>query len=273
MFCIRCGFVYGGTIVKGCICAISNTGRIRKNNEDNFFVNGIYSKDYKINNFSFESNAELSTMSVVAVFDGMGGNHFGEEASATAAKSLLDYITAANKENVEFNGRMAIRRMNNSVCKVSRKLSARIGTTIVMGVINENILQVFNVGDSRAYLYRNGQLQQLSVDHNEATLYKQMNIEQYSSNAKNILTQHLGIEEEEFVLEPFISKKIMIENDDILLLCSDGLCGLVQDDVIADLLDDNIEKTPLKEKAERLVEIALECGGNDNITVLLVSFK
>lgn len=254
--------------MKNYIYAISDVGKIRKNNEDNFFVNGYYREDYKINNFDYEKEFDSSPIAVFAVFDGMGGVQFGEEASGAAAAALNKYLQAAKNEGIDFNGKMAIRKINNSVCKVSRSLSAHSGSTIVMAVVKETRLQVINVGDSRAYLYRNGKLRQLSVDHNEAEMYRQMNMEVDIPNAQNVLTQHLGIEEVDFVLEPAVCDVITIEKNDIVLLCSDGLCGFVDDSTIESILTQS--KTSIKEAANKLIAAALDAGGKDNITAMLI---
>lgn len=246
--------------------AISDVGKVRRNNEDNFYVNGFYRTDYEQNCYSYKNSYDLQPLLALAVFDGMGGAQFGEEASGEAARALDKYLKAAVDESVELNVEMLIRKINNSVCKVSRTFSSNSGSTIVLALINEDEMQVVNVGDSRAYLYRKGTLRQLSIDHNEAALFKQMNITQPIENSKNVLTQSLGIEEKDFVLEPAVSGMIKLHKEDIVLLCSDGLCGFVEDEDILDVLDSSYDE---KEKAERLVEKALETGGKDNITVVL----
>lgn len=257
--------------MKKYVYVVSNVGKIRKNNEDNYFVNGYYRQDFSLNNSNYYEEITSNSIAVFAVFDGMGGVQFGEEASGAAAKSLNKYLQAIKEEGLDFSGEMAIRKINNGVCKVSRNLSVCSGSTIVMTVIKDKSLQVYNVGDSRAYLYRDSKLRQLSVDHNGEALYKQMNLEVDIPNAKNVLTQHLGIEEVDFVLEPAVSDKIFIENDDIILLCSDGLCAYVEDEKIESLMTQRY--VDIKEMAEALLLSALEAGGSDNITIMLINAK
>lgn len=246
--------------------AISNVGKVRNNNEDNFFVDGYYRKNYTINNFSFEHKGDTSSTKVYAVFDGMGGAQFGEEASGTAAEYLNRYYSAILEEEMDFNIEMALRKINYGVCKISRKFATHSGSTIVLTVIKNDMMHIANVGDSRAYLFQNKKLKQISVDHNEAAIYKDMQVDVEIPNSKNVLTQHLGIEENDFILEPFISEQIELKKDDIVLLCSDGLCGFVNDEKIAELLDTN---NTVKSISDKLIEEALEAGGKDNITVLL----
>lgn len=250
------------------LCAVSVVGKVRKNNEDNFFVNGFFRNNYSVDNFEYEIVSDELAFEIFAVFDGMGGAQFGEEASGMAAEALNKYYQALKNEGIEFNGSLAVRKINNAVCKTARSFSAKTGSTIVMCVINNSALSVINVGDSRAYLYRDSNLKQLSVDHNEAAVFKQMNID--VPNSKNVLTQHLGIEESEFVLEPAISKPVELESGDIILLCSDGLCGYVSDEQIERI---NQSCKTVKEKTNELIEAALNEGGNDNITVILIEIK
>ena len=250
--------------------AISNVGKTRNNNEDNFYINGFYRKDYIQNNFFYEKTFDSNSILALAVFDGMGGTQYGEEASGEAAKALDDYLNAIVNENVELNIEMLIRRINNRVCKAARNFSSNSGSTIVLALVEDNKLKVVNVGDSRAYLYRKETLKQLSVDHNEAELFKQLNITDKIENSKNILTQSLGIEEKDFVLEPAITETIELKTNDMVLLCSDGLSGFVEDKDILDILDGEYDT---KEKAEKLVEKALKAGGKDNITVVLADAK
>ena len=250
--------------------SISNVGKIRKNNEDNFYVNGYYRTDYSQNIFSYSNHFEDVPILSLAVFDGMGGAQYGEEASGEAAKALDKYLKAIIQEKVELNIEMLIRRINNSVCKAARNLSSNSGSTIVLALISDNKMKVVNVGDSRAYLYRKGTLKQLSVDHNEAAMFKQLNIPDTIENSKNILTQSLGIEEKDFVLEPAITEIIELKTNDTILLCSDGLCGFVEDKDILEILDSTHSE---KEMAEQLIEKALAAGGKDNITVVLAKGK
>ena len=86
-----------------------------------------------------------------------------------------------------------------------------------------------------------------------------------------MLTQHLGISEEEFLLEPFVSGKIKIQPEDTFLLCSDGLSGAFSDEILQELLERKEEES-IKERAFLLLQNALQAGGKDNITFILVEF-
>lgn len=250
--------------------ATSNVGKVRNNNEDNFFVDGYYRKNYDINNFSYTHIGDTLITKVYAVFDGMGGTQFGEEASGAAAEYLNRYYSAVFEEKMDFNIGMALRKINYGVCKTSRKFATHSGSTIVLSVIKDNKMRIANVGDSRAYLFKNKELNQITVDHNEAAIYKDMQVDIEIPNSKNVLTQHLGIEENDFILEPFISEQLELKKDDIVLLCSDGLCGFVNDEKIAELLRTN---DSVQNISEKLMKEALDAGGKDNITILLFRVK
>ena len=136
-----------------------------------------------------------------------------------------------------------------------------------------NMVQISNIGDSRAYLYRDGVLRQISVDHTEQSsmfrMQEQLGITKLIDipNSRNTLTQHLGIQENEFILEPTESEMIRVQKKDIYLLCSDGLTGMLQDTEISDVLSMNMD---LWNKKRILIEKAMQAGGKDNITVILI---
>lgn len=140
--------------------------------------------------------------------------------------------------------------------------------------VQAGFAQIANVGDSRAYLYRDGELEQLSIDHTERgslqRLRKEFGLTQEDGmpEMKDVLTQHLGVSEEDFLLEPYISGMSSLYAGDIYLLCSDGLSGMVTDSIIQEVLESSCNTM---QKAQQLREIALKAGGRDNITLLLLS--
>ncbi len=141
-----------------------------------------------------------------------------------------------------------------------------MGTTLTAVIFNDNMLNLGHVGDSRAYLLRDGELCQLTTDHSYVQeLLKQGQITEEEANKhprKNILTQALGTStdvEIQTISQP-------IELNDIILLCTDGLSNLVDNDEISLILQDNsVEKA-----GEKLTQLALERGGNDNITLIII---
>ena len=139
--------------------------------------------------------------------------------------------------------------------------------------VKNGVADLYNVGDSRIYLLRNGVLTQLSKDH---TIVQQkldlgaIAAEQAASDSgRHKLTQHLGIFESEMLIEAHHIQK-QVQPDDVFLLCSDGLTDMVSDKAICQIL---IIAKSCDEAAEKLLEAALENGGKDNVSVIVVNAK
>lgn len=254
----------GLRIEAACNC---NTGRVRTNNEDNFYFAGrTLPAENRGLRASVSTEAALSGEVVFGVFDGMGGEKYGEEASFAAARAmkegsegLSEYVLPARDC---LNGLMDA--MNLAVCNRARELKAsRMGSTAVVMLFSGNFAYVANLGDSRAFRLRNGELLQLSVDHTDAALLQGQGIR------KPRLTQHLGIWPEEMVLEPYIAKG-EIQAGDRYLLCSDGLTDMVSNMEICTLMK---ETGSICHLTDRLVAKALEKGGRDNVTVLAAQIQ
>jgi len=254
--------------------ALTDIGNVRTNNEDNFFCNGIYKKDVSMPVYIFDEKGDAGKLSVFAVFDGMGGADCGETASLTAAENLGKYFEEITAKERIFSGEEAILYMNAALCIEMEKKQANMGSTAVVLSIQAGFVQIANVGDSRAYLYRDGLLEQLSIDHTERgslqRLRKELGLIQEDGipEMKDVLTQHLGVSEEDFLLEPYISGMSSLYAGDIYLLCSDGLSGMVPDNSIQEVLESSCNTM---QKAQQLREMALKAGGKDNITLLLLS--
>ena len=144
-----------------------------------------------------------------------------------------------------------------------------MGTTVVCAIVKSNAVQYAHVGDSRIYLFHKKALFQLTKDHSMVQeLIEQGTIteeESYSHPQKNLITRALGVAEE---VTPDCGE-VALSDGDILLLCTDGLSNYVTADEIVDVL----EHVPFYQTADALVEKALQAGGLDNITVLLVGVE
>ena len=238
-----------------------NTGKVRKNNEDNFFFFGRILNSYNggLKSPVAEEQA-LGKEICLAVFDGMGGESFGELASYVSADML-------RKTSPTFRDRLAGKRkyltelcqkLNLAVVEKARELGTeRMGSTVVMLSFSRNRIYVCNLGDSRAYRLRNGEFLQLTVDH----VVKQPGMVQ----RKMPLTQHLGIDPEMLLLEPYIAEG-KLQRGDQYLLCSDGLTDMLSDEEIREIL----MREPSAESATgELIREALEKGGKDNVTAIV----
>lgn len=254
------------------ISAGTHIGNIREKNEDNFFVNGVY-KERKENKFSYDGLLLQKELCVIGIFDGMGGLGNGDKASYIAVKILDKYFEFIKKKRVIFDLDFVLRKINKCICQEIDKSSEKMGSTAVLLFCKNGRVQISNIGDSRAYLYRNKTFKQISVDHTEQNsmlrIQEQLGIAKTINipDSRNTLTQHLGIQEDEFILEPTDSEVIRIQKKDIYLLCSDGLTGMLKDVEISDVLSKDID---LQNKKKLLIQKAMQVGGKDNITVVLI---
>lgn len=249
--------------------ALSDVGRVRQNNEDNYYIQGKVRQNLAQQK-SEESYAGVARQSLFAVADGMGGESDGEIASLVSVQSLrpcgLDEICEE-----AYN---AIVEANEIICnEIMRKGGKRMGSTLTALYMDNDTAVVCNIGDSRAYLMRDGIFTQISEDH---TIVQQMvNIgaitkeEARTHKKRHVLSQNIGIFPDELVIEPTFSEDIELKDGDLFLLCSDGLTDMLTDDEIREIM----RMGSVDDQAHRLVEGALENGGRDNITVILVKVK
>lgn len=242
-------------------CA-SNVGKRRQNNEDNFVFN------HACLDTNSEGNAETLFIekpfeegSYFAVFDGIGGESDGEAAAYAAAQELLKGSGRKKPFYVSdtrfYNDLMS--ELNVAVLDERHKLvSERMGTTCALSHLGSRYVNSVNVGDSRIYLWRSNTLQQLSVDD--------VAVRPLPGRRKAPITQHLGMDPMEVKMIPHI-KKTKLHIGERYLICSDGLTDMLCDEEIAAVLSANRAS---KATVDMLVAMALENGGRDNITVILV---
>lgn len=246
--------------------ALCDVGRVRQNNEDNYYIQG------KVRQNLAQQKAEETFMgtanqSLFAVADGMGGESDGEVASLVAVQSLR----SCSLEEICDEAYNAVMEANEMICnEIMRKGGKRMGSTLTALYIDEDKAVVCNIGDSRAYLMREGVLTQISEDH---TIVQQMvnmgaitKEEARTHKKRHVLSQNIGIFPDELVIEPTFSEEIELQDGDLFLLCSDGLTDMVTDDEINEILG----KGSVYEQGKKLVERALTNGGRDNVTVVLV---
>lgn len=241
-----------------CGCHI---GKVRRNNEDNFYFDG---KCLELVNTGLKHPAFIEKFLhsglCFAIFDGMGGEHFGEQASYAAARqmqiterSFSDFLISESSYLVRMS-----EQMNDAVVKLQNELlTEHIGTTMVSLYFSGRYVYVCNVGDSRAYRLRNGEFMQLTMDHIERRPGREIK--------KAPLTQYLGFGSEDIRLEPYIAKG-EFQKDDYYLLCSDGLTDMLTNFEISDIM---LHSANAEDCVNGLIRAALEHGGRDNITVIV----
>ena len=254
----------------------SNKGRIRANNEDNFYFNGINLTPENRDKNNFFSDTPSEDVLVFGVFDGMGGEALGEDASLIAAQSVKKYHEKLKKDGANDVENAVLKSISDANTKICNRMvesgEKRIGTTFAALCICDDTATVYNVGDSRVYLYRNKKLKQISVD--DTTVQRLINMgvitkeKAKTHEDRHKLTQHLGIFRDEMIIEPHISDKIAIEKGDRFILCSDGLTDMVGDDEIQKIMQKTADS---KTAAKKLLLAALKNGGRDNVTVTVVS--
>ena len=225
-------------------------------------------------------------LGLYVVCDGMGGSNAGDVASRLAIDTILEYLRSAIQDtilsdrssydaNISVAGNQligAIRAANDAIhhASWSNPRCAGMGTTVVAARLDGQTLSVTHVGDSRLYLVRQGLIQALTTDHSwvaEQVEQGRMTVEEAERSPKrNIVTRALGVESEVDVdvLE------VPVQDKDLLLLCSDGLTRGVHSDKILHAVD---AEDGLEERAGRLVSLANQTGGDDNVTVLLVAIR
>jgi PPM family protein phosphatase len=235
--------------------ALSETGYVRDENQDRMSWSPV----------------PLGQLYIVA--DGMGGHNGGALAAETAVQELQRHISQAPVgEPVDQVIHAAFKKANETVYAKAHSgdpATEGMGTTAVLLLISGQVANLAHVGDSRAYLYRNGRLSQLTTDH---TVVQRM------VQAGMLKPEEAADHPDASVLERAIGSKPDIEVDirnellregDAILLCSDGLSGYVADAQIESVLR---SQGTVRETAENLVKLTLEKGGKDNVTVQLVQY-
>lgn len=243
----------------------THQGKIRENNEDNFYWNGKIRSDVNENQLCYKG-VETAGQVLAAVCDGMGGEVHGELASLIAVRALKP----CSVEQVQETALACIQMANAKICdEIEKNNGKRMGTTLAALYIENDKAVCCNVGDSRVYWMHEGRFTQLSVDHNQVSQLVAAGIltreEAKRNKNRHVLTRYLGIFEEEMIIRPALSEEITLDDGDIFLLCSDGLTDMVTDEEIVEILQAGTPEV----QAEVLVERALERGGRDNITVLV----
>ena len=246
-------------------CAICGPGLVRAENQDNLYINGVYRGNIS-DNAVFRYEDVSVDGGLFAVADGMGGEKRGDLAALEAVRNMGDIDPADGRRGMVRH----IDECNAVICEHMKANGARIGSTFVGLCIAGGRADIVNVGDSRLYMFRGGELAQLSRDH--TSVRQMLELGAITEEAarrhpdRHDLTQHLGIFPAEMVIEPHTAYA-EVEAGDIFLLCSDGLTDMLEDACIKKLLETD---GSVCEKAEALYDIAIMNGGRDNITVLLV---
>jgi protein phosphatase len=239
----------------------TDVGRVRTNNEDQLLV----------------------ADNLFAVADGMGGHAAGEIASRIAVDSISEFIVHTKEDDGTWphaydehytrttNRLMAALRMANTRVLEAMRKDAKLrgmGTTVVAAMAEDGKISVAHVGDSRAYMIRNGKISRITNDH--SWVYEQVQAgmlteaEAEKHPLRNVITRALG---GALSVNPDASE-IDSRPGDVYLLCSDGLTGMVPEEEILKLVTENADD--LAKACQQLIDTANERGGLDNVTAILV---
>jgi len=244
----------------------TDTGRVREHNED--------------------AIGSIGEIGLMVLADGMGGYNAGEVASGIAVQIVTDLAaegaTREKRDGIDPQSglmrqsivlRDAIYRSNKIIYQTAQSQThcEGMGTTIVACMFYDNKISIAHVGDSRAYRMRDGQLDQVTLDHSllqelvDRGFYSEE--EAQRSTNRNYVTRALGV-------EPTVEVEVHeheVLPEDIYLLCSDGLCDMVEDDDIhltISTFNDSLEVV-----GQQLVDLANDHGGRDNVSVMLAQVK
>jgi serine/threonine protein phosphatase PrpC len=255
-----------GEAVQIVSCGLSNVGRVRTNNEDSFRI--------------------AEPLNLFILSDGMGGEAHGEVASAMAVEIIEKYCSTDKEDSgatvmdaAPANLSSQTRRLKNAVTHANFQIyqSAQknaeqrgMGATVTVVWLKDALLSIAHVGDSRAYLLRSGNLQQLTNDHSLVAEQVRRGLitpqQAEESDMQSVLLRALGAHPD---VEVDVDEVEIIPRD-VLLLCSDGLTRMVTEPEIAGALQ--AETVPCA-AAEKLIDLANENGGVDNVTVIVVRFE
>ena len=241
--------------------SLSHVGMVRTSNQDSYCA-------------LVGSNAPPGTDALLAVADGMGGHQGGDVASQMSIQGLVRRLspqdggdaTLMSSSNYESHMEKVVQQINTEVRKAATQPDTQgMGSTLTVALLAAPLLSIAHVGDSRAYLLRKGNLQQLSQDHSWVAEQVAAGIltpdEAQHHPRRNILTRAIG-HENKMEVDTF---GVQLEEGDKLLICSDGLHSLVTDDEIGRVL----AREEPQQACQTLVNRANELGGNDNTTIVI----
>jgi protein phosphatase len=212
-------------------------------------------------------------ISLFVVADGMGGHRGGEVASAMAVETVQEIVEEQINSGQKLNPREVLKKAYREASRRIYHKSTRenpelmgMGTTMVLAFIHENKMYIGNVGDSRAYLFKDNNFWQVTEDHSlvneqiRAGILDPNNPD--SMVGRNVITRSVGFEESVDV--DIVEREIV--PGELYLFCSDGLCGLVANEKVADIC----RKNSPQQIVQKCIDEAKRAGGDDNISVVVV---
>lgn len=249
----------------------THKGKVREANEDNFVINKLYREN---NNEPQALTGTSGEPSVLGVFDGMGGEVGGSVASGTAARVAVEFYKymLQNKPNINKVINSYVINCNELIKEFMMKNKIKkCGSTFAMLYLDDGFVHAFSLGDTRIYLYSGGKLVRISEDHTLANKKYRANIytreEAEKSPDSHVLTSYLGINDSYQSVSAEKYRPFRLDRGSKILICSDGMYDMCSDNQICEMLGSE------SNKAKELVLAALQNGGVDNVTCMLVEPK
>lgn len=243
------------------VYGLTDVGRIREHNEDCFLINGVVHD-------AGEDHAVISGDFIVAVADGVGGQNAGEVASRIALSELASLSLPLTLDQLEG----AIQEINRIIFAYGQTHAEAQGlaTTLAGVICIDNLFTIYHVGDSRVYRFTNGFLRLMTKDDSLVqVLFESGAITReqiFNHPQSHIVTQSLGSKEQPVQIDMETMRR-PLPDDDIILICSDGLNDLVRDEEMENII---AAGATLPEVVKNLVSAAKVNGGRDNITCVAV---
>ncbi len=249
--------------------AESNVGNARGNNEDNVYFNGDYITPRNISRPFAIKTGEYTDVNIFAVFDGMGRNNTGSFASLVAATRLdnladrISFDTDATPDDAV----LEYMQETNELIRDQRRETGgvRTASTMALLIIEHGNAHVYNVGDSRVYLYRDKQLVKLTRDHVAVEGQKSVSLTEEGIRHGRI-TKFLGMNSRDGRMEPYRAKPFKIKKGDKFLVCSDGVTDQLDEDEITVCLAKR--KDPFGHTNE-LMALSMSDDSDDNVSVIV----
>ena len=245
---------------------LSNAGRVREKNEDNYYYNGEFMPATNRGVDAHQEWVQLDRPALFGVFDGMGGYAAGERASNLTAQAADRLWREWDRTGTpaDLMERICM-EANSVVCDAMEADNGRrMGSTASMLMFDNEQYHVCNIGDSPIFLLRQGQLWEISMEHTERWTFEKVTGQKAPPKKKFRLTQNIGIFEDEMAIEPYCGDG-PIQKGDVFLICSDGVTDMLDREEVQEILS---KPLPTGEMIRQLLAGALEAGGKDNITAI-----
>lgn len=261
--------------------AYNSIGR-RKNNEDNFYLDGAYLKREQMDRGGKIAIQNTRPMQVYAVFDGMGGGDYGEYASFYAASQLKLYQEKSDHVDHSGNLRAFLTETSRGIDQISIEhglSSGACGSTAAMLIVGDWWYRTAHVGDSRVYLLRDGSLQRITKDQSEVQRMvdagRITQEEAFSHPRKNVITHHLGMPLGDRPLQSVIGDRMPLHAGDCFLICSDGVSDSLRDVEIQQIFDPSASAEALAANFAHQARHHADAMGveSDNITAVVLKVR